>query len=234
MASPASSTRSDVDAPIAFFGGSFNPVHRGHLYVARRALAHFRYAAIHFLPARCPPHKSPTDLLPEELRLELLRLATRREKRFVVDDFEIRHPEYRYTFDTLCALEKIHPTRIPLHFLIGGDSLRDLPKWYRSRELVERFVFVTVPRDPALTIDDLLAPARAVFDAASVARLRANVLPVSPFVAQSTTIRAGLTRDEVRRLLPRAVASRLEELQLLRTRGSDHDRPGVDDHHARE
>ncbi len=214
---------------IAFFGGSFNPVHRGHLHAARTALRTFRLDAVHFLPARCPPHKRPDELLPEQLRLELLHLATRREPRFVVDDFELRHPELRYTYDTLSALESEHPAARPLWFLIGGDSLRDLPKWHRSRELVKRFVIVTSLRDRTTSIDELLAPAARAFDPEDVARLRAHVLPGSPFEVSATEIRAGLDDATLRRVLPRAVRSRLEELAILRRREPDPHRRILDD-----
>jgi nicotinate-nucleotide adenylyltransferase len=200
---------------VAFYGGSFNPVHRGHLYVARRALRGFDLDEIRFLPARTPPHKTAQQMLPAELRIELLHLATHRHPCFVVDDFEIRHPELRYTFDTLAALESLYPDARPLRFLIGGDSLRDLPKWHRAAELVRRYEFLTVPRDPNVDLETLLAPAAAAFPEEDVARLRAGVLPVPPREISSTAIRAASDLASVRKLLPRAVAARLAELGLL-------------------
>lgn len=194
---------------IAFFGGSFNPVHRGHLLVARRVLQHFSFDRIHFLPARCPPHKTAQDMLPTELRVELLELATKREPRFVIDRFELEHPEFRYTFDTLSALEKVHSESLPLAFVIGGDSLRDLPKWYRSRELVKRFDFITIPRDPGISREDLLANAKAAFEPADVERLRAHFLDVPPLPISSTQIRAGLDPRTAAKVLPKAVRERL-------------------------
>lgn len=198
---------------IAFFGGSFNPVHRGHLLVARRVVRCLGFDRLHFLPARCPPHKTERDMLPAELRVELLELATRRQPHFVVDRFELEHPEFRYTYDTLCALEQVHPTARPLAFVIGGDSLRDLPKWYRSRELVKRFDFITVPRDPGIDRETLLAGAIAAFDAPDVDRLRANFLNVPPFPISSTEIRAGLDARTAAKVLPRAVRLRLAQLR---------------------
>lgn len=204
---------------IAYYGGSFNPVHRGHLYVARAALRCFRYDRLHFLVARRPPHKTDADLLPEELRLELLRLATEREPRFVVDDFEIRNPQYRYTFDTLTALTARDPGS-EVHFVIGGDSLLDLPKWHRAAELVSRFTIVTAPRDPGRSADELCATLRGRLPDDAVARLRAHVLPIRPWPIAATEIRSGLDDATLRRVLPRKVRLRLAALDLLPRRGA--------------
>lgn len=151
-------------------------------------------------------------MLPTELRVELLELATRRDPHYVVDRFELEHPEFRYTYDTLSALEKIHSNAAPLAFVIGGDSLRDLPKWHRSRELVKRFDFITVPRDPGIDRESLLAGAIAAFDATDVERLRANFLDVPPFPISSTRIRAGLDARTAAKVLPRAVRLRLAQI----------------------
>jgi len=213
--SPPSESRK---ARVAYYGGSFNPVHRGHLYVARRALRENGYLRLHFLPARCPPHKRRDELLSDSIRLELLRLATRREPRFVVDPFEIENPQYRYTFDTLSALEARDPS-VELHFLIGGDSLVDLPKWYHAAELVERFTLVTAPRDPTLSIDRLLEPLAGRFSDAALSKLRANVLRIPAWPISASEIRAGLDDATLRRVLPRAVRSRLMDLDLLPRRG---------------
>lgn len=199
---------------VAYYGGSFNPVHRGHLYVARAALRIGGYDRVHFLPARCPPHKTDAEMLPEALRLELLRLAVEREPRFVVDDFEIANPNHRYTFDTLTALAARDPNT-EIHFLIGGDSLVDLPKWYRAADLVTRFTIVTAPRDPNRSADELCATLAGRLPAEAIARLRAHVLPIRPWPIAARDIRAGLDEKTLARVLPRKVRLRLAALDLL-------------------
>lgn len=185
------------------------------MHVAGAALAHFQLQALHFLPAPQPPHKRSRQMTPIEVRLLLLRLAVAGEPRYVVDETEVRRGGSSYTFDTLSAVRArcAADDEVEICFVIGGDSLVDLPGWHRARELVSEFTLITVPRDPHQRIDDLLAPAIAALPPAAVDKLRRHVLPVEPLPISSTEIRAlcrrGTTRQELAAWVPDAVAERI-------------------------
>ena len=207
---------------VAFLGGSFDPVHNGHLHVASAARSHFDLAAVHFLPAPCPPHKRSQRMTDIDDRLALLRLALSDEPTFVIDDAEVRRGGTSYTYDTLCEKREVLGEDVEVCFVIGGDSLRDLPKWYRAEDLVREFTLITVPRDPDASLDELLGPAAAALPAADVDRLRRHVLPVEPLPISSTEIRAlcragDVDEAELSRLVPSAVARAIVERGLYAT-----------------
>ena len=124
---------------IALLGGTFDPIHVGHLHVARAALERFAFDAVRFLPAPAAPHKTSGAMLAIDRRVDLLRRACADDPRLGVETYEVERGGTSFTIDTLEALHARDPdTRF--FFLIGGDSLRDLPGWRRSLELVERFM----------------------------------------------------------------------------------------------
>lgn len=197
---------------LALFGGSFDPVHLGHLHVAESARSHFRFDLIHFLPALVPPHKQGQVLLPIDHRLELLRAAISGNPHFRIEENEIRSGGSSYTLDTLTRLQATLPEQARLFFLIGGDSLADLPNWYRAAELVRRFTLVTVPRESGRSKEELLRPLKQAFPQEDLERLGRHILPVKPLPISSTEIRhrvrQGLPIDH---LVPASVARLIRE-----------------------
>lgn len=199
---------------LAYFGGSFNPLHLGHLHVARAAAVEFDLASIHFLPAVVPPHKSPADLLPITDRLALLEAGLAEDPRFVIDRTEVEQGGTSYTFDTLSHLQQQLGPDALIHFLIGGDSLRDLPGWYRAEELARRFVLVTIPRDPALSPEQMMQPLADRFPPDLLERLARHVLPVAPLPISSTEVRRRIEAGQpIGDLVPAPVE------RLIRERG---------------
>lgn len=183
-------------------------MHLGHLHLARSARARLDLEAVHFLPAYVPPHKQAVELLPVADRLDLLAAALAAEPAFEVDDFEIRKGARAYTFDTLCELEERAGPGVALSFLIGGDSLLELPGWHRAAELVQRFDLVTVPREPGADPRQLMSSLAGRLPAQLLHKLASRILAVEPLPISSTAIRArvraGLPIDH---LVPAAVAA---------------------------
>lgn len=139
---------------LAVFGGSFDPVHNGHLALARQIVAGDHADEVMFVPARRPPHKLGRALTPGEHRLAMLRLAIADDEAFSVSDIELTRSEgLSYTFDTLAALRLVFPEPV-LFFLLGMDSLADLHKWHRAGELVQHVEFLVYPR-PGVTCPSL-------------------------------------------------------------------------------
>ena len=134
-----------MSARLGIFGGTFNPVHVGHLVMARDALERCRLDRVLFMPCARPPHKAAHHLAPDADRLAMLRLAIRGERRFGVSDLELKRGGTSYTIDTIRALQKKFP-RARLHFIIGSDSLYELHAWREIKELLRRCVFITLER----------------------------------------------------------------------------------------
>ena len=130
---------------LGVIGGTFDPVHIGHLAIAEDARENFDLTKIIFMPARRSPHKTDVISAPAEARLEMVRIATMNNPWFGVSDAELRREGPSYTFDTLENLQEENPSA-QIFFIIGSDSLGDLHAWHRAKELISRFKVVTVAR----------------------------------------------------------------------------------------
>lgn len=195
---------------IVLYGGSFDPIHAGHLHVARACLARKDVDEVRFLVTPQPPHKRGRTLLPLADRVELVEAAIAGEPRFAVDLTETQLPPPWYTFDTLRAVRARVGPGHDVRFVIGADSLGDLPKWHRAAELVHETNFLTVPRDPNESLDAVFDRLAATFPADDIARLRAGVLAVAPLPISSTQIRDAIRGGRsIHGLVPDAVAARI-------------------------
>lgn len=120
---------------MGIFGGTFDPVHYGHLRTAFEMLQALSFGEVRFMPCGSPPHRDE-PIAPPELRLEMVRLATEGQRGFVVDDRELRRDGPSYSVDTLSALRGEFPLR-PIALIIGMDAFLGLPKWYHWREILQ-------------------------------------------------------------------------------------------------
>ncbi len=121
--------------PIGLFGGTFDPIHYGHLRTAFELLQSLKLAQIRFLPTGSPPHRE-APLASSELRLDMVRAAVAGQAGFTVDDREIRRSGVSYSVDTLTELRREHPQR-SLCLLLGMDAFLGMPTWHRWREIFE-------------------------------------------------------------------------------------------------
>jgi nicotinate-nucleotide adenylyltransferase len=122
-------------SPIGIFGGTFDPIHFGHLRTAFELLQSLRLSEVRFMPAGNPPHREQT-VADAELRLEMVRAAVEGQPGFTVDDREVRREGPSYSVDTLSALRREYPDR-SLCLIVGMDAFLGLPKWRQWRELLE-------------------------------------------------------------------------------------------------
>ncbi len=127
----------------AVFGGSFNPIHFGHLLIADEALEQLALDRVLFMPAAAPPHKPAHSLAPAEDRYEMVRLAIDGHPRFEVSDIELRRRGPSFTVDTLEALQSADEELI---LLIGSETFLYLLSWRQPRRIVELARLVVVPR----------------------------------------------------------------------------------------
>jgi len=150
---------------IGLFGGTFDPVHRGHLALARAALEQYKLHRIHFVPANIPPHKQRQPLSPFVHRFAMLALATAEEKAFVPSLLEApeegatpirkeRPDRPNYTIDTVRRLKQRFKASDQLFLLIGMDAFADIAKWHQAEELFRECEFVVASR-PGYSLADV-------------------------------------------------------------------------------
>ena len=193
---------------IGLFGGSFNPIHVGHLMIARAVLERLALQRMIFLPAANPPHKPRPDLWPAEHRAEMVRRAIQGEPRFEFNDFDLARPGLCYTVDTVAHFRAANPDA-ELFWVIGADSLIELPTWHRAAELCDACRIVTAQRSDSADIpwDHL----QAQLGTDRVTRLRADVIPTPRVDIASTEIRARRREGRsIRYLVPDTILEYLE------------------------
>ncbi|CAG9931450.1 nicotinate-nucleotide adenylyltransferase [Candidatus Nitrotoga arctica] len=132
-------------APIGILGGTFDPVHNGHLRLAQEALEQCNLAAIHFIPSGTPPHRNAPHASAIQ-RLDMIRLALQGNAAFVLDEREIYRIDPCYTVDTLTALRAEHGMQQPLCLLMGGDAFLLLHSWHEWKSLFELSHIVVMQR----------------------------------------------------------------------------------------
>jgi nicotinate-nucleotide adenylyltransferase len=124
-----------MSEPIGLFGGTFDPIHYGHLRTAFELWQALRLAQVRFLPTGDPPHRGPTQAS-AELRLQMVRAAVAGQSAFVVDDREMRRSGVSYSVDTLLDLRREFADR-SLCMLLGMDAFLGMPNWHRWREIFD-------------------------------------------------------------------------------------------------
>jgi nicotinate-nucleotide adenylyltransferase len=131
--------------PVGIFGGTFDPIHYGHLRTAFELLQMLEFEEVRFVPCGDPPHRGIT-FASAALRLDMVRAATRDEPRFIVDDRELRRDGPSYSIDTLESFREEFPDR-SLCLITGMDAFLGLPTWHRWDEILD-FAHVVVAHRP--------------------------------------------------------------------------------------
>jgi len=130
---------------IGILGGTFNPIHIGHLILAEEAREKLGLDKIIFVPAFLPPHKDNSDIAPAGMRLNMVKLASGGNKHFAVSDIEIKRDGRSYTIETIKKFKEIYPKE-ELYFLIGSDLLKYLDDWKDVSEIIKMVKFIAVTR----------------------------------------------------------------------------------------
>ncbi len=197
---------------IGLFGGTFDPIHNGHLIIAEWVREELQLDKIIFIPAGDPPHKQENNITPIRHRLTMVSLAIAANERFSLSDIEVKKAGKSYTVETLRTLQNHFPPQINLFWIIGSDSLFDLPNWFQPDEIVKLAQIVVYPR-PAYSVDE------------AAARFKDRVLYVdSPLIDISSTLIRERIRQEksVRYLLPESVFNYIRRENLYSGHQSAH------------
>ena len=136
----------DIPLKVGLLGGSFNPIHNGHLTIAQHVHERMQLSQVLFIPTGDPPHKRDGSLAPANVRLEMVRLAIADNPLFTVSDIEIQRKGKSYSIDTIRALHHHYGPSTELFFIIGLDAFLDFPTWREPTELLRICHVVVVPR----------------------------------------------------------------------------------------
>jgi nicotinate-nucleotide adenylyltransferase len=186
---------------IGLFGGSFDPIHLGHLLVAQAAREELDLVRLFFIPAMQSPFKPDRKPTSTPDRLRLLRLALAGKTWCEIDEQEVRRGGVSYTIDTVRDYAKRFPAA-QIFYLIGGDHVSKLPQWREAAELAGRAEFVVIPR-PGQTEVPLPAP------------FRGRTLTGFPLGISSSQIRTRVKAGQpIDHLVPAAVAEAIQNYQL--------------------
>jgi nicotinate-nucleotide adenylyltransferase len=193
-------------ARLGIFGGTFNPVHMGHLIAAQCAFEHLELSRVLFVPCARSPHKLRAPLLDARHRLAMLSAAIEGDLRYEVSDIEVRRGGVSYAIDTVEELRREYPDA-ELCFIIGADTLRDLHAWRAIDRLLALCRFVTLERPGHASAPDELG-----LDPPWPERLCRDVVPGRLIEISSSDLRHRVAEGlSIRYLVPPAVEMYIAE-----------------------
>jgi len=217
------STQGSGALRLGLLGGTFNPLHNGHLTIASQTREVLGLDQILFIPTRLPPHKRNGNLAPAHDRYEMVRLAIASNPSLSISDVEIRRPGKSYSIDTIRLLQQEYGAQTQLFFLIGLDAFLDFPSWRDPQILLTLCRFVVLSR-PGLSFRSLSTiallppipyPSLMDLDAGRISRIEAPLgeqglicLKLSPSPVSASDIRMRIRQGlPVANLLPPLVES---------------------------
>ena len=223
---------------IALFGGTFDPIHRGHVNVARAAVSAFGLKQVWFIPADIPPHKQKAPITSFYHRYAMVALALAGEKELIASLAEAPDPdaagkrEPSYSLETVRRVKKKLGKSDHLYFLIGMDAFKDIAKWYKAEELLAECDFIVAARpgfslaDVASSLPPKLRPAANVTKLFRQQKLEGPLvlpgatlymLPETHENVSATQIRAAAEKGgALKRLVPDTVAEYIQKERLYR------------------
>ena len=190
-------------ARIGLFGGTFDPIHYGHLRLAETALSECALDRIIFIPAAMPPHKLAFELTPFHHRAEMLRLALHRRPEFECSLIEAQLPAPTYTVETLRHLCRQYDEDTEFFFLTGLDAFLEIPTWKDYNRLLAMASFIVSEREKeklapfkAQLVGELGYSMAGTLWKSNDDRLPVHFLTQAPLTVSSSTIRAKIRRGE--------------------------------------
>lgn len=192
-------------------GGTFNPIHNGHLFLADAFYQTLSLARVLIIPTGVPPHKEAADLASGAHRLEMCRLAVENRPYCQVSGMELSRRGKSYTVETLRALRGLSP-QAPLYFITGADMFLTLDHWYQAGEILQLAHICAAPRD-AVSAKQLEEQAKKLEQLGG----RVHLLKEYPPAISSTEIRERIRQGKsVKGLVPKAVEEYIKEKQIYR------------------
>ena len=198
---------------MGIMGGTFDPIHYGHLVAAEAARVEFGLEKVIFMPVGKPPHKQQQNITEPEHRYHMTVLATSSNPGFEVSRLEVDKEGLSYSFDTVKDLKRIHGEDLTIYFITGADAVLELSTWHRVQELMALCKFIAVAR-PGFDNLDL---EQKIGEISSKYKAEIICIEVPLLAISSTDIRNRVRNGKpIRYLLPEAVEKYIEEKGLYR------------------
>jgi nicotinate-nucleotide adenylyltransferase len=197
------------------FGGTFDPIHNGHLHIAYEALYNLSLDRVIFMPSGNPPHKTDRVITDAKIRYTLINEVIENEKRFEVSDYEIKKKTLSYTYETLKHFNKLEPST-KWHFITGVDCLMNLYTWKNINEILNLCKFVVFNRS-GYNKEEILIQKKEIENKfkKEIIFLDLPVLEIS-----STSIRSKIEKEEtISYLVPEKAKIVIEDMKLYKQKG---------------
>lgn len=196
---------------IGIMGGTFDPIHLGHLAIAEAAYLEFKLDRVIFVPAREPVHKPSWNVTSERHRYAMTLLAVAGNPHFYLSSIELDRPGPSYTSETLRSLKEQNGTNSELFFILGADALRGLTKWHDAEECFKYCQFIGADR-PGSSIDEVEKVERYF---GKIARNRIHNLSTFELAISATEIRKRVRKGQsIRYIVPDSVAAYIVKEKL--------------------
>lgn len=195
-------------------GGSFNPIHYGHLEIAERAYRDYMLDEILFIPNHCPPHKDSSEMADAAMRLEMVKLAIEDKGYFTYSDREIKKGGLSFTYQTMSELKEEEPDT-EFYFLMGADSLKEFRKWRHSELIAQKCKILAAMRDE-MDNEDVQNLAKELSEEY---QSEFFLLKIPQMDVSSTKIRQAVRRGEkIDRFVPEKVESYMKQHKLYQNK----------------
>lgn len=196
----------------AIFGGTFDPIHNGHINIAYEALYKLEMDKVIFMPSGNPPHKTEKKITDAYLRYEFVNMAVSGEEKFEVSSYEIDKKSLSYTYKTLEHFKKLEPDT-EWYFIAGLDSLMDIEKWMNVESIMKNCTFIVLVRS-GFKSDHVMAQKKKI-------ELKYNtniiLLNIPILEISSTDIRNKIMKEQnVSHLMPKEVYYAVKELEIYK------------------
>ncbi|MBP3927349.1 MAG: nicotinate-nucleotide adenylyltransferase [Clostridium sp.] len=199
---------------IGLMGGTFDPIHLGHLMIGQQAQEEYGLDEVWYMPSRIPPHKKDHKITSAQDRCAMVQAAIAPYPGFVFSDFELKRTEGNtYTADTMRLLKEEYP-EYEFYFIVGADSIHDIEKWYHPEYVLKEVCFLAADREyenPIRSLEDQIAYLTKKYNA-RIYRLHCRMMNIA-----SAEIRERLAGNQpVEDLIPESVLTYIREHDLYR------------------
>jgi nicotinate-nucleotide adenylyltransferase len=196
---------------IGVMGGTFDPIHYGHLVTAEEACMQFRLDQVLFVPSGYPPHKEERKNLDPEYRYLMAVIATAADSRFKVSKLEIERPGPSYTIDTIKQLHDVYGKNTQIYFITGADAILEILTWKEPEKVLKEAVFIAATR-PGYDLDKLEQSLPEAEKLRHATDPRVHVMEIPALAISSTDIRRRVKEGRpIRYLVPDGVCEFIEK-----------------------